>query len=557
MKKMADSVRENRKEELFRRKRPVENFMGGVSYEWNPIDTLKMVTASSIFGEPSYYRNGEFAEAGVIIDSYVRCDEIFKPYLVSALREFYGKEKKTSEIMEEVIDAALDHDFKAALEWAVTLRTEFSMRLNPQVIMVRAAVHPKRQAFTGQYPGLFAEINRKIMSRADEPASQLTYYLYKHGSKKGIPALLKRSWADRIENASRYEIAKYRNAGVGMIDTVRICHAKGEAVDELMRTGKVSVGEDEKTWETLRSNGAGWREILDTIPIGHMALLRNLRGIFSEISDMEQTRTVLDRLKAGVPGGKQFPFRYYSAYQAISAENELPHKQMILDTLEACMDISCGNMPKLKGRTMCLSDNSGSAWGALTSEYGTVKIAHIDNLSSVITAYNSDEGTVGKFGDKLISFDISKRNGILKQAEEINKNGQNDVGGATECGIWLFFDEAIRSHIVYDTIFIYSDMQAGHGGLYGTKEELARYSKQGYAVRGRYIDAAKLIDVYRKQVNPKVNVFSVQTAGYNNTVIPENGYRTALLYGWTGRELVYADAINRFWDEIDEKRTEK
>ena len=100
-------------------------------------------------------------------------------------------------------------------------------------------------------------------------------------------------------------------------------------------------------------------------------------------------------------------------------------------------------------------------------------------------------------------------------------------------------------------------MQAGHGGLYGTKEELARYSKQGYAVRGRYIDAAKLIDVYRKQVNPKVNVFSVQTAGYNNTVIPENGYRTALLYGWTGRELVYADAINRFWDEIDEKRTEK
>ena len=34
------------------------NFMGGISYRINPLDTLKMVTASSIFGEPQYYRDG-------------------------------------------------------------------------------------------------------------------------------------------------------------------------------------------------------------------------------------------------------------------------------------------------------------------------------------------------------------------------------------------------------------------------------------------------------------------------------------------------------------------
>ena len=36
----------------------VVNFMGGESYVINALDTLKMVTASSIFGEPSYYRQG-------------------------------------------------------------------------------------------------------------------------------------------------------------------------------------------------------------------------------------------------------------------------------------------------------------------------------------------------------------------------------------------------------------------------------------------------------------------------------------------------------------------
>ena len=41
------------------------NYMGGISYRIDPLDTLKMVTASSIFGEPQYYRDGEFAKASL------------------------------------------------------------------------------------------------------------------------------------------------------------------------------------------------------------------------------------------------------------------------------------------------------------------------------------------------------------------------------------------------------------------------------------------------------------------------------------------------------------
>ena len=67
------------------------------------------------------------------------------------------------------------------------------------------------------------------------------------------------------------------------------------------------------------------------------------------------------------------------------------------------------------------------------------------------------------------------------------------------------------------------------------------------------IDVAKLINVYRSQVNPKVNVFSIQTAGYNNVVIPEYGYRTNILYGWTGKEIIFANEMIQFWNRIDEK----
>lgn len=529
----------------------VENFMGGISYRWNPLDTLKLVTASSIFGEPAYYRNGDFEKAGIckVTDGWFCVNDLFDPYILPAMVPYL--DKKTSQVMEEVIDAALDHDFRATLEWAVQLRQEYHMRLNPQVIMVRAAMHPGREAFTRENPGVFGAINAQVMARADEPASQLTYYLYRNGAKNRIPGVLKRSWAQCIGAMDRYAMHKYRNAGIGLIDTVRVCHAKGELVDELMRTGTVEVSEEENTWETMRSQGASWQEILFTMTLGHMALLRNLRGIFSEISDLEQTRRILTQLKLGVPGGKQFPYRYKSAYDAIRNASDICHRQMILDALEECIDIACGNMPTLPGRTVCLSDNSGSAWGTITSSYGSVRIAEIDNLSSVITARNSQEGFVGKFGDRLKMYPVSRRQGVLQQAEQVNETQGRDVGHATENGIWLFFEQAIRERQVYDNIFIYSDQQAGHGGLYGTGEGTRQYQAAGYCCWDNYVDVAKLIDTYRQTVNPRVNVFSVQTAGYDNVLIPENGYRTSILYGWTGNELVYADAINRFWDEKD------
>ena len=523
------------------------NFMGGISYRLNPVDTLRMVTASSIFGEPQYYRKGEFDAAG--IDGVFRLHDLFKEYAVIG-DHFNGM--KTSQIMEKVIDDALDYDYEATIRWALTLRTEYLMRLNPQVIMVRAAIHKNRIAFNEEHPGLFTEINAKVMQRADEPGSQLAYYLYRNKSKKNLPNILKRNWAAKLENLTPYQVHKYKNTGLGIIDVVRISHAHNGILDELMNTGDVKVAAEDNTWEAMRSGGASWREIYEAGVLGHMALLRNLRGIFTEVEDRLFCESVLKDLLEGVRTGKQFPFRYYSALQAVKGVSSVNHRPLIINALEECIDIACDNMPKLKGKTMCLSDNSGSAWGTCTSEYGSVTVAAIDNLSSVITACNAEEGYVGKFGDKLIVYPISKRRGVLAEAEKMTADRYSDVGGNTENGIWIFFRDAIDKKEHWDNIFIYSDMQAGHGGLYGTPEGKKEYIARGFACRSSYVDVAKLIAEYRKKVNPKVNVFCVQTAGYTNVLVPEYGYRTNVMYGWTGKEAVFADAMIRFWDALDD-----
>jgi hypothetical protein len=413
------------------------------------------------------------------------------------------------------------------------------------VIFVRAIEHENRVAFNEANPGYMKRIGKSIAVRPDDVTNQFDYFMYLNKTKNGLPSILKRTWAETLESFSRYQLNKYK--GKSLIDLVRISHANNKDINELMKTGTLVMPAEDRPWEQLKSEGKSWKEILQTIDMPHMALLRNLRGIFTEIDDREAAFEILSKLKAGVLRGKQFPFRYFSAYRAIQ-NSVCNHHGLILDALEECLDIAVANMPKLSGRVACLSDNSGSAWSAMNSEYGTVTVAEIANLSSLITAAQADEGEVGVFGDRLSMKTVSKRNGLLAQLTETSKRGK-EQGGGTENGIWLFWEKAIREKIHYDTVFIYSDMQAGHAELFGTNE--SAYKDFSIKKNHRYIDVLALVEKYRQTVNAKVNVFSVQVAGYDNTVLPENLYRGAILAGWTGRESHYAEKINKIWDEIE------
>lgn len=550
-KKMAKAVSQMNEVNKLRPDEIVTNFMGGDSYKVNPLDTLKLVSASSIFGEASYYRKD-------IKDGKFSWEREYVDPAMSRLFAFADR-KTTTEVFTETIDNALDYDFGGTLDFAVELRKTYNMRLNPQVIMVRAAIHPKRAEFCNANPGKFAAVENLVMSRADEPLTQLTYYMFTNNGKKNkIPTILKKSIAKKLSSLDAYAVNKYKNHEIGMINGVRISHANSPVLNELMQTGTVKVSDEKETWEQKRSNGMGWREIYESGCMQHMALLRNLRNIFTEVKDSEFCKKVLKDLKDGVLKGKQFPFRYWNAYQMIEQASDINHQALILDALEECMDIAVDNLPKLKGKTMVLSDNSGSAWHGFTSEYGRTTIADIDNLSSILIAKASDEGYVGKFGDRLITAPVSKRNGALAQTKLLSSNGSSDVGGGTENGIWLFFKDAISKKEVYDNIFIFSDQQAGTGGLYGINDDDYR----NFRCKGRMINVYKLIQEYRKKVNPKVNVFSCQTAGYDNVLIPEMSYRTAFMYGWTGKEALFADAYIKQWDDIEarkdqEKQTKK
>jgi len=514
------------------------NWMAGLSYDINdPFNRLHLIAASSFFGEPQYYNEGDKGLKKLDANSHSRQCQLSNEeinYLRDILNALDPREWRSmspKQIIEKTIDDCLSVDIEKTLQVAVKLRNEDNIRVTPQVIMVRAAMcdHIKGTGLIGRYAS-------EIIKRGDEPATQMAYFFSEYGDKgkRGvipIPSRLRKAWKNALEKLDEYRLAKYRmeSRAVKTIDVVRLVHANSEPINKLVNNELVLT---DKTWEAIiskeGSNKASWEKALEVMP--HMALLRNIRNLLENKID---PHLFMDKLVSGVATGKQLPFRYYSAYKAVGDGNAY-----VLDKLEECLELSFVNLPHFNGRVMSLSDNSGSAWGAVTSEYGTMTVAEIGNLTSVITAKASDEGYVGVFGDRLDIKSIRQKSSIFDELGLVNQMGKN-IGSSTETGIWLFWDKAIKNKEHWDHVFIYSDMQAGHGGLYTNS---GSHSPVGFVWNNRstFVDVPKLIATYRAQVNPNVQVFLVQTAGYQDTLLPEYYSKTYILGGWSGNILNFA-----------------
>ena len=626
------------------------NFMGGKSFKLDPLQSLKVVCTSIICGESQYYRragskgvkdSAKFLDHFLFPEFYDESEsatDYFEKIVSDALdHDFEGCLQFVSKLRNEYL-MRLNSNYLLAVSAHHPKRAEFN-KANPKVFKTAIEqVGCIPTDWTTQYK-LLKESGKPIptiwkRAIADKLHNMSAYHAakYLHGSKtKGkvakakmvprpnvlpvdepeleegeireeapiadaveeVPVVEKDSTLEEapIADAVGEENTKKRSLA-NLVDLIRITHPKPTAViNQLVKTGKVVVADDEQTWEKLRSAKKTWQEINAQIRLPHMALLRNLRNILEEYATRPDTEEALaeiellaEQLVKGVKGGKQFPFRYFSAYKMLkSAGNErgdseyasrghfkgkkteedkprLTQEQQLvfnkmrdvfLSGLNQCVLESVESIPPMNGRVECLSDNSGSSRGGMVSEYGSVLVYEIANLSAILTAYRATcGGNVWVFGDRLEKYAVTKKP-ILEQLEEVNALG-NTVGEGTETGIWLFWEKFIENAVHTDNVFIYSDMQAGTGGLYVDGLNMPKLQKMGAAIEnGTYVDVLKLVQIYRERVCPKVNVFSVQVAGYDNTVLPDILYRGAILSGWTGKEARLAYEMSTLWDEIE------
>ena len=559
------------------------NHMAGVSYDiGHPILQLRVVASSCFFGEPKYYEDRETPKL-VNTEAQEFCATLRKS-LGESLLTLSSAAQTPAQAVEQVIDEALAFSIEATLQEAVRLRQEEGMRTTPQVILVRAANHPDAKG-----TGLITKYAPAIVQRLDETAVGLQYQVSQFG--KPIPNSLKKAWAKKLESATELALSKYRleNKEVKLVDVVNLVHAKSESINKLMR-GELKL--EGKTWESyISENGSDSKSWTHASSImGHTALLRNIRNF---VKNNVEPAAYLTALVNTAEKQGEMPFRYYSAYLQVKSlekqihDRPIPTARMetqfeqklkaqfgaiepspenlpnfeahqgkntfnkIYKALETCVQIALQKTPQFEGKVMSLCDNSGSAQSAKTSELGSMKVSSIANLTAVMTGLVSEEGFIGVFGDNLKLIPVAKDKNVFEQVQNADNLGQ-DIGHGTENGVWLFFDKAIKERQHWDHIFIYSDMQAGHGGLYGTnpeeyKDYLWANEDEGYSRRhySQYIDVAKLVKKYRDTVNPNVRVYMVQVAGYKDTLVPEFYKKTYIMGGWGSGLLNFAHYMQR------------
>ncbi len=481
-----------------------KSFEGGTIYSpSSPLAVLQMIAASSFFGEPQFYRDKD-GNKNTSVFSTSSCKE-FEKVLPNPLT---GSPKQ---IMEKVIDDALNFNAEETLKLAAELRNKDNIRVTPQVILTRAAHNTKVKG-----TGLIRKYADQIILRGDEPATGLAYHLSEF-SGKALPNSLKKVWKEYLEKQTDYTLAKYRmeNRVVKTVDVVNLVHAFSDSVNKLVKGELKNTGE---TWEAIISEKGStkeaWTEAVSVM--GHMALLRNLRNL--EQKEVDQ-KLYLNKLIETAEKGKQIPFRYLSAYDELRKVGARPQ---ILDAVEQCLENSLGNLPRFKGVSISLVDNSGSMWSEKPSKKSSRVNADIANLMGVITGKCSDEGYCGIWASRYAVFPVMKKDSILSQTKELNKIGQSGIyGHGTD--LKPFFEDAIRTNKHYDNIFVYSDMQ------------LHRY-------------VYDVIKQYRNNVNPKVMIYLVQVAGYGDTIVPEFYNRVFSIGGWSSGILNFAAKMNEIFE---------
>lgn len=509
------------------------NFDGGQSFMVkSPLLALYTCAASSFFGEPAYYITDEMGkkhmECSFESDSYTLCDE-------------YGE--TTTSVMRRLIKEALDYDAKSTLELAVHLRHAANMRTTPAIILAEASLHPKVKG-----TGLVREFGQNILYRLDEVTTVIAYLNVWNARK--IPNSIKRTIRDRLEVATGYEIAKYRmkNRDVSLVDVVNIVHprplnGKGEVFAQLMN-GTLRQSDVGETWESIISGGGSWHDAVGAM--GHMALLRNLRNL---LCNKVPAWEFVHQLENGVISGRQFPFRYFTAMLELemrSGDIDPVDLDMTMNALENCMVTALEAMPTIPGRTIVFVDNSGSARNTYVSAKSKMTVAKAANLLATIIVEKSENGgRVCPFGDRHTMLGFGGQN-ILEGAKVVDRYGA-DVGLATEAGLYTGLLECIENGMEFDNIVILSDMQCGHGnigdGLYGYTSVIPSKYTRFRSGNQSYIDLGKMMEDYRKLVNPEAYLFSVQCAGYPDNIIPFNTKRDFIFGGWNEAVVQYMAAV--------------
>lgn len=345
--------------------------------------------------------------------------------------------------------------------------------------------------------GLNRQVIRNVLQRADEPGELLAYWTSRYGRR--IPKPIKRGVADAVKRLyTEYSLLRYDTSSKGwrfadVIEMVRPApqdvkqeqlfryaierrqkrdNPIPESLTMIRNNAELRAEGVSEAWlstDVLRNAGMTWEDTLSAagsklskkdlwsalIPtMGYMALIRNLRNIDEAGVPDESIEFALDKIADAdqVKKSRQFPFRFYSAYNAAPS-------QRWGYSLDKALTASMSNLPEFKGRTLILVDTSASMTGSRYSENSSVRYVDTAALFGVALALRNPGADLRGFATGEFDHQVRKGGSVLKEMERFSRR-IGEVGHGTDIQGAVTRSLARKS---YDRIVILTDMQTFGG----------------------------------------------------------------------------------------------
>lgn len=467
-------------------------------------------------------------------------EEIVNILLTSFMEDSYYEKASDRKVrLADLISSEKDKKFVAKA--AIFARNEFGMRSVTHQTAAEIAKHVKGETWTKQFYD-------QVVFRVDDILEILAIYMKQSG--KPLPNSLKRGLARAFNKFDEYQLSKYRgeNKEITLIDAVNLLHPKPTeknkvALKKLMAGKLVSkntweakltkAGQEAKTEkEKEELKAEAWEELLTKKKLGYLAALRNCRNIIEQSPDSIPKLVSLLTDKEQVEKSMVLPFQFATAYKEVEklsspkpkinfeSDGKTPRK--VLEAIEKAVELSIENIPKLPGKTVILTDNSGSMTGdaggdSLISAMSKTNTATIANMFATMYWSKCKDTYVGLFGDRLIQAPLDRDSALFENFKKVQEKSSS-CGGSTEEGIYTAFENLIRDNTMVDRIVIFSDCQIGDGATW--------YDHKGRSGWGSF---QKLYHEY-KRINPKVRIYSIDLKGHGTNVFGDDIIK---LSGWS------------------------
>jgi hypothetical protein len=341
-----------------------------------------------------------------------------------------------------------------------------------------------------------------VLQRADEPGELLAYWTSHYG--RAIPKPVKRGVADAVQRLyNEYALLKYDTASKGyrFADVLDLTHPSPsapwqgdlfacalarrhnrdepcrESLTMLRNNAQLRRAASERPeamldHHNLREAGMTWEDALSLVgskvdkaalwaalipSMGYMALLRNLRNFDEAGVPDDIAGPVADRLAdpEQVAKSRQFPFRFLSAYRAVS-------NLRWAHPLEKALAASLTNIPDLPGRTLILIDQSPSMFPhyahmhspAVREQVSRSGISLADKaaLFGVALALRCAHPLVVQYGQTSEVVQIPRGASVLPMLHKFREIGGTDT-----------FSAAARHFTGHDRVVIVTDEQTMPG----------------------------------------------------------------------------------------------